>query len=57
MKRLFSILFLALLTSAASAIVYKNINVSTPGTLSSLLTTSNKATITDLTLTGFNGFK
>ena len=52
MKKLFCILFLALLINAASGIVYKNINVTTPGTLSTLLAPSNKATITDLTITG-----
>jgi hypothetical protein len=52
MKNLLSILFLVLFTTIVSAQVSKTINVASPGTLSSLLTATEKASITDLTVTG-----
>lgn len=52
MKKLFSILFLSLLINFVAAQVSKTINVTTVGTLSNLLTSQEKATVTDLKLTG-----
>ena len=51
MKKLLSIFVLALLTTLLSA-VSKTINVTTSGTLTTLLTSTEKTTVTDLTLTG-----
>ena len=52
MKKLISLLFLALLTTIAAAQVSKTINVATAGTLGSLLTATEKTTVTNLTITG-----
>lgn len=52
MKRFLSICILILLINLLTAQVSKTINVSTAGSLSSLLQLSEKATITDLTITG-----
>jgi hypothetical protein len=52
MKNLLSILFFVLFTTIVSAQVSKTINVASPGTLSSLLTATEKATVTNLTVTG-----
>lgn len=52
MKKNVSILFLALLVNVAMAQVSKTINMPTSGTLSTLLTATEKTTITNLTITG-----
>lgn len=52
MKKLFSILFLALLTNLGATQVSKTINLTASGTLSNLLTTQEKSTITNLTISG-----
>ena len=52
MKKLLSILVLTLLSNIVVAQVSKTINVPTAGTLTTLLTTEEKSTITDLTVTG-----
>ncbi|MDP4271448.1 MAG: leucine-rich repeat domain-containing protein, partial [Bacteroidota bacterium] len=53
MKKLFSILMLVLLASITMAqSISKTINVATAGALSSLLTTTEKTTSTDLVVTG-----
>lgn len=52
MKKLLSIIVFTLLTTLLTAQVSKTINVTTAGTLSSLLTTNEKSTVTNLTLTG-----
>lgn len=52
MKKLFSILFLSLFINFVAAQVSKTINLTTAGTLSNLLTIQEKATVTDLKLTG-----
>lgn len=52
MKKLLSIFILALVINLVAAQVSKTINLSTAGTLSSLLTTQEKSTITNLTITG-----
>ena len=51
-KKLVLILLCSLLFIAGQAQVSKTINVSTPGTLSSLLTANELITVTDLTVTG-----
>jgi len=52
MKKLFSILFLVLLVNLVTAQVSKTINLTTAGTLSNLLTSGEKTSVTDLTITG-----
>ena len=52
MKKILSIIVLALLTTIASAQITKTINVATPGTLTTLLTTNEKTTVTNFTVTG-----
>lgn len=52
MKKLLSIIILALFTTIAAAQVSKTINVTTTGTLTTLLTLTEKATVTNLTVTG-----
>ena len=52
MKKLVSFLGLLLLATLVQAQISKTIDVQTAGTLSSLLTTSEKASITNLTVTG-----
>ena len=52
MKKIYLISFALLLTISLTAQVYKTINVSTAGTLTTLLTAIEKSTITNLTLTG-----
>ncbi|HNX87974.1 MAG TPA: leucine-rich repeat domain-containing protein [Paludibacteraceae bacterium] len=52
MKNLFTIMLFALLANILTAQVTKTIDVTTPGTLTTLLTADEKTTVTDLTLTG-----
>lgn len=52
MKKIYLLSFVILLTISITAQVSKTLNVSTAGTLTSLLTASEKSTITNLTLTG-----
>lgn len=52
MKKLFTILLFTLLANVLTAQISKTIDVTTPGSLSTLLTTEEKTTVTDLTLTG-----
>ena len=52
MKKLFIYLVLTLLAGVINAQVTKTVNVNTAGTLSTLLTSTEKATVTDLTVTG-----
>ena len=52
MKKIYSILLAVLITSSTMAQVSKTINVTTAGTLSSLLTSTEKTTVTNLTVTG-----
>lgn len=52
MKKLLSICFLFILTSVLNAQVSKTVSVTTAGTLSTLLTPTEKTTLTDLTITG-----
>lgn len=52
MKKAILISFLLLLVGIAQAQVSKTIDVTTPGTLSTLLTANEKSTITNLTVTG-----
>lgn len=52
MKKLLSIFILVLVINSVSAQVSKTVNVTTAGTLSTLLTEAEKSTVTDLTLTG-----
>jgi hypothetical protein len=52
MKKLLSISILILLSNFVVAQVSKTINVSTAGTLTTLLTTQEKSTVTNLTVTG-----
>jgi len=52
MKKLYSILFSVLICATAVSQVSKTINLSTAGTLSTLLTATEKITITNLTITG-----
>jgi hypothetical protein len=52
MKKLFSILLLALLINFVAAQVSKTINVTSAGTLSNLLTKEEKTSVTDLTIIG-----
>lgn len=52
MKKLLSIIVYTLITTLLSAQVSKTINVATAGTLTNLLTSTEKSTITDLTVTG-----
>lgn len=52
MKNLLSFIFLLLSTCVLEAQVLKTIDVSTSGTLTSLLTATEKSTITDLIITG-----
>jgi len=52
MKKLYSILILIMLVSSTKAQVSKTVNVSVAGTLSSILSASQKQTITNLKLTG-----
>ena len=52
MKKLFAFLLFTLILSVVNAQVSKTVNVITPGNLSSLLTETEKTTVTDLTVTG-----
>src|ERR1035437_845594 len=52
MKNLYAILVFLVFVVTANAQVSKTINVSTAGTLTTLLTADEKANITDLTVTG-----
>ena len=52
MKKFLTVLVLVVFSMLAMAQVSKNINVSTAGTLSTLLTTTEKTTVTNLTITG-----
>ncbi|WP_243346890.1 leucine-rich repeat domain-containing protein [Parabacteroides sp. FAFU027] len=52
MKKLFLILCFVLLAAIANGAVSKSVNVTTVGTLNTLLTSTEKATVTDLTVTG-----
>jgi len=52
MKKLFSFFILALFTTSVQAQLFKTVNVSTAGSLTTLLTSSEKTTITNLILTG-----
>lgn len=52
MKKLLSIFILALVINFVNAQVSKTVNVTTAGTLSTLLTATEKTSITDLTVTG-----
>jgi len=52
MKKIYLLSFVILLTISITAQVSKTLNVSTAGTLSTLLTATEKETITNLTLTG-----
>lgn len=52
MKKILSLLVFVLFTGLVGAQVSKTINVATAGTLSSLLTTEEKATVTDFVITG-----
>ena len=52
MKKLYSILLSVLLCATAVSQVSKTINVATAGTLSSLLTATEKTTVTNFTVTG-----
>lgn len=52
MKKLFTFLLLTLLIDVINAQVSKTVNITTAGTLSSILTNTEKATITDLTVFG-----
>jgi hypothetical protein len=52
MKKVLSFVIFAMFSSMVSAQVSKTINVSTAGTLSTLLTTTEKNTVTNLTITG-----
>ncbi|MDP4270209.1 MAG: leucine-rich repeat protein [Bacteroidota bacterium] len=52
MKNLFFILSLFLLNTVAFGQVSKTVNITTAGTLNSLITSTEKTTITDLTVTG-----
>lgn len=52
MKKLLLLVFLLLIVSIIKAQVSKTINVSTAGTLSTLLTEIEKTTVTNLTITG-----
>jgi len=52
MKKLLTIFIFVMLANLISAQVYKTINVTTAGKLSALLTATENATVTDLTITG-----
>lgn len=52
MKKIYSILLAFLITASTVAQVSKTINVTTAGTLSGLLTSTEKTTVTNLTVTG-----
>lgn len=52
MKKHLTFLLLILLVSVINAQVSKTINVTTTGTLTNLLTSTEKATVTNLTVTG-----
>ena len=52
MKSILSFIFLILFTTSVVSQVSKTVELSAPGTLSSILTSTEKATITNLTLRG-----
>lgn len=52
MKKLLSVFILVLVINFAAAQVSKTVNITTAGTLSTLLTATEKTTITNLTVTG-----
>jgi len=52
MKKLFLVAMILSLTVLTQAQVYNTINIDTPGTLSTALTTGEQTTITNLTITG-----
>ena len=52
MKKLLSIFILVMLANLIAAQVLKTVNVATAGTLTTLLTASEKTTVTNLTVTG-----
>lgn len=52
MKKILSILLFSLIVYSLEAQVTKTIDVQTPGTLTTLLTSTEKTTVTDLTITG-----
>ncbi|WP_243348711.1 leucine-rich repeat domain-containing protein [Parabacteroides sp. FAFU027] len=52
MKRIILTLSLACITSVISGAVSKSVNVASAGTLSTLLTSTERTTVTDLTVTG-----
>lgn len=52
MKKILSLFVIALLTTIVTGQVSKTVNVATAGTLSTLLTVSEKTTVTNFTITG-----